>query len=464
VPTRPPLDPDFRPMWVGLREFSERVREARRSEPLTFALERESHQVSIYRTHVLPESDPRADQNFRFVERVLKILLWQRGAGRVRVAGPPSVTRHLSEVYSSAGARRFDVDFFGRVYGTGELSLEAVPEQALPKAYELPRAVGGHFDGCRIGFDAGGSDRKVVAVHGGRELFACEVPWEPKLHSDPEYHVAGVEDSIRRAAEHLPRIDAIGVSSAGIYVNNETRIASLFRRVPEAGFEAKIQRIYPDLARRWGDVPLEVANDGDVAALAGALELGRGALLGLALGTSLAAGYVDADRRIHGWLNELAFAPIDDSEQAVVDREWSGDAGTGAQYLSQEAVPRLAPRAGLTLRAATHAEQLAELQALANEGEPRAHAVYESIGIYLGHAILLYADFYDLREVLLLGRVTSGKGGHTLSEAARAVLEKERPELGVTLHLPRESTRRVGQAMAAASLPSLNRTPSHETP
>jgi hypothetical protein len=79
------------------------------------------------------------------------------------------------------------------------------------------------------------------------------------------------------------------------------------------------------------------------------------------------------------------------------------------------------------------------------------------MGVYLGYAIAHYADCYDFRHVLVLGRVTSGPGGAILLQWAQRVLEAEFPELRprLTLHLPDELGRRVGQAVAAASLPAL---------
>jgi predicted NBD/HSP70 family sugar kinase len=330
-----------------------------------------------------------------------------------------------------------------------------VRAEQLPEAREPQRDLGGHLDGCRIGFDAGGSDRKVAAVIEGRPVFTNEVVWQPKEHADPAYHFAGIDDSIRSAAQHLPRIDAIGVSSAGIFLENRTRVASLFRRVPEPAFQARVAPIYLDIATKWGGVPLEVANDGDVAALAGALELDDGPVLGLALGTSLAAGYVDERRQICGWLNELAFAPVDYAKGAPLDSEWSGDRGTAVHYLSQDAAARLALSAGLALSGANAAEQLLELQALAQARDPRAGAVYDSIGVYLGYALLTFSQFYRLKHVLLLGRVTTGLGGEWIEQQVRNVFAREAPELSsqVRLHLPDESRRRVGQALAAASLP-----------
>jgi predicted NBD/HSP70 family sugar kinase len=203
-------------------------------------------------------------------------------------------------------------------------------------------------------------------------------------------------------------------------------------------------------------VPIEVANDGDVTALAGALELRDQPVLGIAMGTSQAVGYVNSQGLITGWLNELAFAPIDYARSAALDAEWSGDLGTGVNYFSQDAVIRLAPRAGITLtEGASPGSKLKAVQELVKQGHAGARAIFETIGVYLGYGLLHYADFYALKHVLLLGRVTSGEGGNLILERTRAVLGREDPALSarVQLHLPDESQRRVGQAIAAASLP-----------
>jgi len=461
VPQVPaPLDPEFRPAALGNRAFRAAVTQAG-GAPLWFALEREAGKVAVFETRIFPEAHPQAVSNLRYAERLLKFLLWQKGAFKVSVAGSAAVAEHLIEQYASSGARAFDAQFFAKVYERPRFVVEAVPFSALPKERELGAAIGGHLNGCRIGFDAGGSDRKVAAVIDGKEVFSCEVVWEPKLHSDPQYHFVGIDDSIRRAAAHLPRIDAIGVSSAGIYLNNRTMIASLFRQVPEAEFDARIKGIYPAIAKKWGDVPLQVANDGDVTALAGALSLGDHSVLGLALGTSLAAGYVNAQGQVTGWLNELAFAPVDYGSHAIVDHEWSGDCGTGVNYFSQDAVIRLAARAGLELPSGSPGSKLSFVQERLAEDDARAQRIFDTLGVYLGYGLLHFLEFYAVKHLLLLGRVTSGEGGNRLLGKAREVLALEAPDLGRTLaiHLPEEATRRVGQAIAAASLPRLNAQP-----
>jgi predicted NBD/HSP70 family sugar kinase len=425
---------------------------------LTLALERSGGSVSHFSLPIFPESHARFGESERLVERVLKFLLWQRGAYRVSVCGSRRIAESLGAQYRPGGARAFDADFFAKIYEKPQLVIEGVEAWALPPASEQGKAVGGHLEGCRIGFDAGGSDRKVAAVIDGKQVFSAETVWQPKLESDPEYHFQGIDDSIRQAAAHLPRIDALGVSSAGIYVDNRTMVASLFRKVPEAAFNARIKSIYQDIAKKWGDVPLEVANDGDVTALAGALELKDQPVLGIAMGTSQAAGYVDQRGLISGWLNELAFAPVDLSEQAPLDSDWSGDRGTGVSYFSQDAAIRLAKVAGIELPTdASPGEKLKLLQDLTAGGDARATQIFESLGVFLGYGLLTYSVFYPIKHVLLLGRVTSGKGGDLLLEKAREVLRTEDPELfqAIFIHLPDEATRRVGQSIAAASLPRI---------
>ncbi|MEG2429956.1 MAG: ROK family protein, partial [Oscillospiraceae bacterium] len=310
---------------------------------------------------------------------------------------------------------------------------------------------------CRIGFDAGGSDRKVSAVIDGECVYSEEVVWYPKITEDPDYHFNGIVESFKTAASKMPRVDAIGVSSAGIYIDNRTMVASLFLKVPRDEFDAKVKDIYIRAGKEMGEnIPIEVVNDGDVTALAGAIGLGEGEVLGIAMGTSEAVGYVDANDNITGWLNELAFAPIDAQSTAMQD-EWSGDIGCGVKYFSQDGVIKLAKPAGIELdESASPAEKLKVVQELMKNDDPRAIKVFDSIGVYLGHALGYYADFYDVKHILMLGRVMSGKGGDIVLNRANEVLADEYPDVKAKAETPDEKTRRVGQSVAAASLPEIN--------
>lgn len=450
IKNTPVLDKGFIPMAAFTSAFEA---SAKNGKDIAVAVERNQGQVAVRRLkiHGTPAMD-KADKVY--VERTVKMLLWAYGGWKVVVCGDEALGRYIAEAYAPGGARAFDADFMGRVYER-DFTVEIRPLSETPEAYSASAPVGRNLDGCRIGFDAGGSDRKVSAVVDGVPVYSEEVVWYPKTNSDPAYHYEGILSAFKSAASKMPRVDAIGVSSAGIYVDNRAMVASLFLQVPRDEFDKQVKDIYIRAAKELGDVPLEVANDGDVTALAGAMSLEENRILGIAMGTSEAAGYVDPEGHIKPWLNELAFAPVDYSEEGGVD-EWSKDMGVGALYFSQQAVARLAPRAGFQFEGMPFPEQLKKVQAAMAEGDERARKIYETIGVHFGYAIAHYARFYDIRNLLFLGRVASGDGGQIIIDKAEEVLRTEFPELKIQLRVPDEKTKRHGQAVAAASLPALS--------
>ena len=445
----PELDPGFLPLGKFFTAFL-----ADAKQPLDVAVERSGGEVAVYKTfiHGTPEME---QADIYYVDRLIKMLLWMKGGFKVYLSGSKAVYEAIKAAYCVGGARAFDADFMSNVY---EKPFEVVYCDQVPAEKSNPQAVGRHLGGCRIGFDAGGSDRKVSAVIDGEPVFSEEVVWFPKTTADPDYHYEGIVSALKSAAAHMPRVDAVGVSSAGIYIENRTMVASLFLKVPKDLFDAKVKDIYIRAIRdTFGDVPYAVANDGDVSALAGAMSLEENNILGIAMGTSEAVGYVDQNGNITGWLNELAFAPVDASPSAMED-EWSGDIGCGVKYFSQDSVIKLAPAAGINLaESLSPAEKLKEVQKLMEMPGSPAEGIYRSIGVYLGHSLALYYHFYGFKHVLLLGRVMSGRGGDIILDVCKQVLADEYPEIAGKIHptLPDEKARRVGQSVAAASLPEL---------
>jgi predicted NBD/HSP70 family sugar kinase len=175
------------------------------------------------------------------------------------------------------------------------------------------------------------------------------------------------------------------------------------------------------------------------------------------MGSSQAAGYVNRTGSITGWLNELAFAPVDYRHNAPVD-EWSGDVGCGVQYFSQVGAIRVAEQAGMEFPQGLRLpEKLVVLQEKMQSGNALSRQVYETLGTYLGYAVAHYSDFYEMKHVLILGRVTTGSGGEIILQRAQEVLRREFEDLSgrISLALPDESNRRVGQSIAAASLPAI---------
>jgi predicted NBD/HSP70 family sugar kinase len=450
---QPVLDPKFRPAALANRAFREAVQSCGHGVPVLIALEQADGSVFHHRTTVFPANHPRNDANSPHLQRLIKFLLWARGGWRVYLDGPAPLAEALKRYYAETKTGRFDAEMMGaRIY---EKPFEVVATRDLPAPKAVTQPLGRHLDGCRIGFDLGGSDRKVAAVVNGEVVFSEETVWDPYHQADPQYHFEGIMDSLRKAAAHLPKVDAIGGSAAGVYVNSQVKVASLFRGVAPDVFQRRVKSMFFGIQKAWGGVPFEVVNDGEVTALAGSMALGRNAVLGVALGTSQAAGYVTREGNITSWLNELAFTPVDDAAGAPAD-EWSGDAGCGVQYFSQQAVGRLLAPAGITLPGGLGLpEKLKEVQKLMVDGDGRARRIYETIGTYLGYAVAHYSEFYDLENVLVLGRVTSGAGGEIILAWARAVLRVEFPELAerIQFHTPSEKEKRHGQAIAAASLP-----------
>lgn len=448
-----PLDPGFAPPVLWNRQYAARVQAAGRGVPLVLGLERENGLISRYETTV--DRDAGAE-TLRYAERLVKFLLWARGGWKLYVGGPRSIGDFIKGEYSPRGKRAFDVDMMTRAYAQ-PFRVVVCAASKVPSARESDQSAGGHLRGCRIGFDLGASDYKVAAVMDGEAVFTEEVQWDPKNQADPDYHYHHVSSALHRAAVHLPRVDAIGGSSAGVIVDNEIRVASLLRAIPRPRY-AEAAKIFKRVKKEW-NVPLVVMNDGDVTALAGALSLRRKGMLGIAMGSSEAAGFIDRNGCIQGWLNELAFAPVDYNPQAPPD-EWSKDRGVGAMYFSQQAVNKLLPAARINVPADMGLpERLKGVQDLMKKGDPRAAKIYETIGVYLGYTLPYYLEFYDCQNVLLLGRVTTGRGGDLLLARARRVLQSEFPEVArrLKLEVPDEKSRRVGQAVAAASLPQLAR-------
>ena len=453
----PPLDERFLPAALWNRAYRKLVDAEPESRNLHLALARKDGTTFHHRLQILPHEGGNVELNRKYVERTVKFLFWMKGGSRLYVAGNDAVATFLSGIYSPDGARSFDRDIVGHGIFGEPISVTPCQREELPPASEENMELGRNLDGCRIGFDLGGSDRKAAALIDGEVVFSEEIPWDPYFQSDPHYHLEGIRDSLQRAAAHLPRVDAIGGSAAGDYINNEVRVASLFRGIKDpAVFETEVRPIFLKLQEEWEGIPFVVINDGEVTALAGSLSMNANAVLGISMGTSLAAGYCTPGGRITPWINELAFAPIDYRDDAPED-EWSGDIGCGVQYFSQQGVARLAPAAGFAFGKMAFPEQLAEIQKAMTRGHEGARRIYETIGVCFGYTIAHYAEFYEIQNLLILGRVTSGEGGELILEKAAEVLQDEFPQLGEQINMttPDEQMKRHGQAVAAASLPTL---------
>lgn len=447
---RPTIDKNFYPMIKAIEDFEHAVSNSEKQQKITIVVTRNGGYNYVYSYNGFADGVD-DDYNYRIAERLAKTILWVCGGYKIEIAGSKVIYERLKKAYTKTGDRAFDEDFMSGVYEkpfeVGYLEEKDVPEQKNASV-----KVGGFLKGCRIGFDAGGSDRKVSAVIDGKVVYSEEVVWNPKVTEDPHYHYNEILTAMKTASSKMPRVDSIGVSSAGVYVDNKIMVASLFIKVDKKKYGDYVKNMYINVAKEMG-APIEVANDGDVTALAGSIDLNDNRVLGIAMGTSEAVGYINKDGGINGWLSELAFVPVDFNENAMAD-EWSGDVGVGCKYFSQDAVIKLAEAGGFKFEEGlTPAQKLKVIQGLMEKGDILAKKIYEDIGVYLAYTIPYYAKFYDIKHILLLGRVTGGSGGNVILETCRTVLKEEYPEYGnIDISLPDESNRRVGQSIAAASL------------
>lgn len=456
---RPPvLEDGFLPASLWNRAYRSLVAKHGAKERLIVCFERNGIFIEGFETYVLPHISPWRSMNIKYVERLLKLHLWVKGGHTIHIDGNDDLARELGGIYSANGERSFDHLIMGYKILQRELTVRhsSLKDIPLSAAHAVP--IARSLDGCRIGFDLGGSDRKCAAVIDGKIVHSEEIAWRPYYEKDAEWHRREIVDSIQRAAAKLPRVDGIGGSAAGIYIDNRVCFASLFRSVDDESFDRHVRGMFIELAQEWNGIPFIVVNDGKVSALAASMMIDGGGLLGVSMGTSQATGYVAVDGRINDWLNDLSFSPIDYGERAPVD-EWSGDRGCGVQYFSQQAVARLAPKAGIHLPDGMgFPERLSEVQLLVGKGDARAGLIFKSIGACLGYAIAHYSEIYEINHLMLFGRVVSGVCGDLILAEARDVLKAEFPELeaSIKFHVPDERMKRHGQAIAAASLPIIN--------
>jgi predicted NBD/HSP70 family sugar kinase len=443
------LKRDFKPPIAVLQVLKRAARP--KDKVLAIAWERENGYVSRYDLPLPARAEDLAEV-LQLAERIVKFLLWSSGGWRLMLAGPRKLCLAIKQQYTAAGARAFDVAFMEGVYGR-PMKVELRSLSEMPQAYERALLMDNRTNGCRLGFDLGASDFKISAVKRGKVVFSEEFPWDPRNQADPEYHYGKLNEGLKKAASCLPRVDAIGGSTAGVVVDNRIQVASLFRAIPPERY-GEAQNMFQRLAREW-QVPVEVANDGDVTALAGLMSLGKKGILGVAMGSSEAAGFIDRKGCLTGRLSELAFAPVDLHPSAPAD-EWSGDVGVGAMYFSQQAVNYLALKKGIRFPAKMPLpERLKVVQERMLDGDVTALTIFQKIGLYLGYTIPWYREFYGFDSLMMLGRVTSGPGGVMILETARLILADQFPDVAeeVEVFMPSEKARRVGQSVAAASLP-----------
>jgi len=468
-----PLDPNFSPLILGKKKYLAATKECK--DFLEWALPR-ADGCARYKLPVFPDGHKDASASVYLAGVLIQEMIWQRSASKLMLAGPAKICEAIKADYSKGGAYDFEVGSMPNVCGTPEATFEVsiVDASALPAAKDTPQVCGKDANGCRLAFDLGKSDIKVVAVKDNEVLYSKETEWDV-TNPDPQYHFDAIVGAMKLGKDALPKIDAIGGSATGtVGGNNEATWCDIFPCVPPDVYKAKVVDIFQRIAKELaGDVPLKVINDGEVTALAAVQKIKAGNVMGISMGSSEGGGYANADGNLMGWINELCYIRLDLNPEAPTD-PWTKGSHTGMShmYLGQRGATKLAAKAGVdvpanlvyphpdmcTILHENHAQCLKLIQKAMTdpEKEKTVRELYETVGVYLGYALAQYSEFYKIDHLMILGRVSKGAGGDIMLNTAKKVLETEFPEYaGIQVHTADDHFKAVGQCIAAAALPSI---------
>jgi hypothetical protein len=352
--TRPkvpaPLDPNFSPLVLGKKAYLAAT--AGCTDKLEWALPR-SDGCGRYALPVFPEDSEDVAASVYLAGVLIQEMIWQRSASGLQLAGPPKICEALKAAFSPGGDYEFEASSMPNVCGTPSepFPVTIVDAAALPPAADTPQECGTDANGCRLAFDLGKSDIKVVAVQDNEVKYSQETEWDV-TNPDPQYHYDAILACLLKGKEALPRIDAIGGSATGTVSGaNEATWCDIFPNVPPDVYKEKVVDIFIRLAKEVaGDVPLKVINDGEVTALAAVARIKSGNVLGISMGSSEGGGYANADGNLMGWINEMCYFRLDLNPEAPTD-PWTKGAHTGIShmYLGQRGATKLAARAGVTV-------------------------------------------------------------------------------------------------------------------
>lgn len=468
-----PLDPGFSPLILAKQKYLEAAKECK--DKLTWALPR-ADGCGRYSLPVFADGTREARASAYLAGILIQEMIWQRSAGSLILHGPPKICKFIEKCYSAGGAYEFEVMSMPKVCGTPDKPFEVKiveNESDVPEAKDTPQVCGKDANGCRLAFDLGKSDIKTVAVKDNEVVYSKETEWDV-TNADPQYHYDAILAALKLAKDTLPKVDAIGGSATGtVSALNEATWCDIFPNVPPDVYKAKVVDIFIRLGKEIaGDVPLKVINDGEVTALAAVQKIKAGNVMGISMGSSEGAGYANADGNLMGWISELCYCRIDLNPKAPTD-PWSKGAhrGLSHMYLGQRGTTKLAAKGGVevpanykyphtdmcTIKHENHAQCLKLIQeATKGDKADEVKKIYETVGTYLGYALAGYCEFYKIDHVMILGRVSKGKGGDIMLDQAKKVLEEEFPQFAhIKFHTADDHFKAVGQCIAAAALPEL---------
>merc|ERR1712070_895990 len=464
-----PLDPNFSPVILGKKKYLAAA--AGCADRLEWALPR-ADGCGRGGIPVFPDGHEDVEASIYLAGVLIQEMMWQRSGSALLLAGPPSVCEAVAADFREGGRYEFEIKSMPNVCGTPDrpFTVTVCGAADMPEARDTPQVCGKDANGCRLAFDLGKSDIKVVAVKDNEVVYSKETEWDV-TNPDPQYHYDAIIAAMRLGKDALPQVDAIGGSATGTVSGaNEATWCDIFPNVPPDVYKEKVVDIFVRIAKDLaGDVPLKVINDGEVTALAAVQKIGKGNVMGISLGSSEGGGYANEDGNLMGWINELCYIKLDMNPNAPSDPWTNCHRGISHMYLGQRGATKNAhkicevpenqryPHPDMcTIKHENHAQVLKKIQEAMKENPDKASDLYKTCGVYLGYGLAQYVESYKIDHVMILGRVSKGAGGDLMLATAAEVLKTEFPDLPpIQFHTADDHFKAVGQCIAAAALPTL---------
>ena len=216
------IDKDFKPIYLVCEEM-----ERGGNIPFSISVFRDDELLSTFKSKITKNFD----ESYTYFKQMFLTVFWIYGGNKVFIKGNEKYLLKILDSLLKDEEVKITLETMKEIFHSDVLVTYS--KAPLPKRTIKKVKLASSFKGNRIGFDAGGSDRKVSSVVDGKVIFEEETVWLPKENPDWHYHEKGIIDSLNKAAEKLKTVDAVGVSTSGIIIDNKMVQAALFVKVQE---------------------------------------------------------------------------------------------------------------------------------------------------------------------------------------------------------------------------------------
>lgn len=200
----------------------------------------------------------------RYLRTYVHNRLWAIGAERVVLDCDQDLFDKIASAFRPGGEFSHQVAMMSEIYGCHFEIVRGDARDAAGGASGTTQQPGRPKVGKHIGVDLGGSDAKVVALVDGELRHHEKRDWKPKSFREGRQAVSVVCDLVKNALAKsgIDSPDGVGISSAGIVVNDRIMASGIFGGLPAEEFQEWIVPMGERVSEAFGGVPIGVAHDG----------------------------------------------------------------------------------------------------------------------------------------------------------------------------------------------------------